>query len=84
MVEESDFGGLFCFYVEDMVLDIPCLNFHMVYGYLYMVTMLGGELFNVLTQQMCIAFWRVVLKDYKKCYNMFARKYTRFCARMHT
>ena len=31
--------------------------------------MLGGELVNVLTQQMCIAFRRDVLKHYKKCYT---------------
>ena len=36
---------------------------------LYKVTMLGGELLNVLTQQMCIPFRRDVLKHYKKCYT---------------
>ena len=36
---------------------------------LYKVTMLGGELLNVLTQHMCIPFRRDVLKHYKKCYT---------------
>ena len=36
---------------------------------LYKVTMLGGELLNVLTQHMCIPFRRDVLKHYKKCYS---------------
>ena len=37
--------------------------------HLYKVTMLGGELLNVLTQQMCIPFRRDVFKHYKKCYT---------------
>ena len=40
-----------------------------LYPDLYKVTMLGDELLNVLTQQMCISFRRDVFKHYKKCYT---------------
>ena len=39
-----------------------------LYPDLYKVNMLGCELVNVLTQQMCIPFRRDVLKHYKKFY----------------